>query len=117
MDNKRSKGITIFARIIIVCSAVMLFPCLGIFSTLMYPHSSVGIGDYFLLIISISSIVAAVFLLKLKEWARITILIISVLVIIDNIIVSMPIVFKHFSVSLPVTLTFLMLTLVSLVFE
>jgi len=117
MGDKRSKGITIFAWIILVSSAVMLFPCLGNLSTLMYPHNTVGIRDYLLLIISISSIIAAVFLLKLKEWARITILVISAVIIINNILVSMSVILKNFSISIPLSSIMLMLTLISLAFE
>ncbi|MBM3250484.1 MAG: hypothetical protein FJZ09_06590 [Candidatus Omnitrophica bacterium] len=117
MENRRSKGITIFAWIIIVLSVINLISRLDyIFKGTLKDYTA-GIGDYFYLIISILAIIAAIFLLKLKEWARIATLIVAALVIINIILVSLSTIFKNFLVSLPASLIMLVITLIPLAFE
>jgi len=71
---KRSKGITIFSWLIIVSSLL-------VFSQVMQKETKyLPVIIYFTVIIGISSIVTAINLLRLKKWARIAIIIISILV-------------------------------------
>jgi len=76
---KRPAGITVFGWLIIIGSVL----------NLLFFGGSVGINPvistYFYLVILPVSIVTGVFLLKLKEWARLAIIVISLLVMVETL--------------------------------
>ena len=77
--EKRSKGVTIFSWLIIIGSILSLL------STKTGRQLSPPISHYFYFIISFASLVVGVYLLKLKQWARIAIIIISILVMTESL--------------------------------
>jgi len=79
MEKKRPKGVTIFSWLIIVGS---LLP----FSQVIQKRTEyLPIIVYFTVVISVVSIIVAISLLKLKKWARIAIIAISILVAIKTL--------------------------------
>ena len=79
MEKKRSKGITIFSWLIIIWSILSLA------SNKAAKEANPLIPYYFYFIIFSASIVIGVYLLKLKQWARIAIIIISILVMAESL--------------------------------
>ncbi|MBL7157077.1 MAG: hypothetical protein ISS92_02815 [Candidatus Omnitrophica bacterium] len=81
MEKKRSVGIAVFAWLIIIVSA------LGILQSKASWDLNHIISNYLYLILLFPlSIVVAIFLLKLENWARIAIIVISVIVAAESII-------------------------------
>ena len=76
MENSRSKGVTIFAYLIIIGSFIGLFS-----QNKINPIASI----YFYYIVFPLSIIAAIFLLRLKDWARKAVIIISISVAVETI--------------------------------
>lgn len=74
MEKKRSKGITIFSWLIITGSILGLLSCLTE-RTLIPP-----ILIFLYVIIYPTSIAIAIYLMKLRKWARIAIIVISIVV-------------------------------------
>jgi hypothetical protein len=83
MEKKRLLGVTIFSWLIIILSALNLISRLDYIIKSAQKTAKVGISDYFYLAVSIVSIVSGIYLLKLKNWARLVTLFISTLVFFD----------------------------------
>jgi len=81
-EAKRSKGVTVFGVLIIVGSVLSLLSTLG-----GWKNNS-PISNYLYLILTPLLIVIAVFLLKLKNWARLAIIIFVAIVLVETLITS-----------------------------
>jgi len=79
MEKKRSKGITIFSWLIILGSV------LAILNFKQNQELNPAISNYLYFIICPLSIFAAIDLLKLKNWARVAIIAISIIVAIETL--------------------------------
>ena len=74
MEKKRPRGVTVFSWLVIAGSIINLFSLLNM-RGVTFP-----LFAYLYLLISLTSIVVAFYLLQLKNWARTAIIIISVVV-------------------------------------
>lgn len=114
MGDKRSIGITIFAWIIIASSLFNLFLRLEYLFRVAFRSGQIGIGTYFSLVISVLSIISAAYLLKLKKWARLATIIISIIVLID-IVLKIPFFVKSIGFS-PMLIIILLIVSFPLIF-
>jgi len=82
---KRSGGVTALAVLIIIGSAMSLMSAIASSET---RSINPAFSNYLHLVIAPASIVAAVFLLKLKNWARIAVIAISIIVLADTVVTA-----------------------------
>ena len=82
MDIKRLRGITIFSWLIIIGSV------LNFLSNSSAAEVNPLFSVYFYYIISVLSIIIAFFLFKLKDWSRVSIIIVSILVGLETIVTT-----------------------------
>jgi len=115
MENQRSRGVTIFAWLIIALSFLNLLSRVEYMYRVTSKGFPLGIGDYFYLIISIFSIIFGIFLLKLKNWARLATIVISIIVFID-VCLKVPGIVKNIQLG-PIFVILLLFISVPLIFE
>jgi uncharacterized membrane protein YhaH (DUF805 family) len=82
MEKKRSKGVTIFAWLIIIGSI------LSILSKGLASEINPQISTYFYYFVSPISIIIGIYLLRLKDWARTGIIAVSIMVGIETLATS-----------------------------
>jgi len=80
MDKKLPKGVKIFAILILTNSVLSLLSLGG------SRNAGIPFTFFFYLLILPASIAVSIYLLKLKEWARVAIIVISVLVALQTIV-------------------------------
>jgi len=115
MQNQRSKGVTIFAWSIIAVSFLNLLSRLEFLFRSFSKGTQVSVSGYFYLVISVISIIAGIYLLKLKNWARLVTIIISIIVFVD-ICIKVPPIVKNIAVG-PAFFILLLFILIPLLFE
>ncbi len=111
MEKKRSQGVTIFAWLVIIGSILNL--------VLNSAASDVNtqISVYFYYLVSPISIIIGIYLLKLKDWARIGIIAVSIMVGVETIVTT-PYCLNKLQSTYPRTgLPFIMAVLISLGFN
>lgn len=115
MENKRSKGITILAWLIIIFSLLNLISRVDYLFKASRQPVLLGISDYLYLAISVISLIASVYLLKVKNWARLLTIFMSLVVFVD-IALKIPALIKQIPLG-SMLFILLLLVLIPLIFE
>ena len=93
--SRRSKGVTLFALSIIIFSVLRLAGTKSIYLSFhMLTKGALGVVIFYSIVNNIALIAAGINLMKLKEWARETVVILTGVGIVYMLVISTPLAFK-----------------------